>query len=107
MKHALMLIATVCIVCAPAVLTDNAWALVGSTTPSTGGACHVISGANKGKSGTYNADGDCEGAWGMSECKNSNGTDSGKCAVGKETATPGKPKVTIPAASGGATKASP
>ena len=48
-----------------------------------GGACHVVSGANKGKSGTYDADGDCAGSWGMSECKNQDGTDSGKCADGK------------------------
>ena len=49
---------------------------------TTGGACSVISGANKGKTGTFNADGDCEGSWGLSECKNQDGTDSGKCKAG-------------------------
>lgn len=52
----------------------------GTSTPT--GACTVISGANKGKKGTFNADGDCEGDWGLSECKNQDGTDSGKCKAG-------------------------
>ena len=51
--------------------------------PPVGGACSVVSGANSGKSGTYNADGDCAGSWGMSECKNQDGTDSGKCKSAK------------------------
>lgn len=50
---------------------------------TTGGACTVISGANKGKTGTFNSDGDCAGSWGMSECTNQDGTDSGKCKAGK------------------------
>jgi hypothetical protein len=49
------------------------------STGTLGGKCKVVSGANSGKSGTYNADGDCEGDWGVSECKNQDGTDSGKC----------------------------
>jgi len=50
---------------------------------AVGGACTVIAGANKGKSGTFNADGDCEGAWGISECTNQDGTSSGRCRAGK------------------------
>jgi hypothetical protein len=30
-----------------------------------GAACKVVGGANKGKKGTYDADGDCAGSWGM------------------------------------------
>lgn len=44
-----------------------------------GAGCKVISGANSGKTGTYNEYGDCAGSWGFSECKNQDGTDSGKC----------------------------
>lgn len=73
---------------------------------ATGGACHVISGANTGKSGTYNADGDCEGDWGVSECTNQDGTSSGKCADG--AAKTKAPIVTpIFGSSGGVIKRSP
>ncbi|HVH41667.1 MAG TPA: hypothetical protein VM925_04970 [Labilithrix sp.] len=53
----------------------------GSSTPT--GPCTVISGANKGKHGTFDEDGDCAGDWGMSECKNQDGSDSGKCKAGR------------------------
>lgn len=76
-------------------------AQVKQTGPTEGGACHVISGANKGKSGTYNADGDCEGSWGISECTNQDGTDSGRCAAGKAAVV----RPPIFGTSGGLTKA--
>jgi hypothetical protein len=41
-----------------------------------GAACKVVGGANKGKKGTYDADGDCAGSWGMTEC---GGANTGKC----------------------------
>ncbi|MBC7799571.1 MAG: hypothetical protein H7Z10_03030 [Gemmatimonadaceae bacterium] len=51
-----------------------------ATTP--GAACHVTGGPNKGKSGTYDADGHCAGSWGMTECKDEYGEDTGKCVAG-------------------------
>ncbi len=66
---------------AEAIGTATSAQRIGHTSPS--GACSVISGANSGKSGTYNADGDCAGSWGMSECTNQDGSDSGKCKAGK------------------------
>lgn len=43
-----------------------------------GGACHVIDGPNKGKTGTYDEDGSCcdEADWGCTDC------DTGKCEDG-------------------------
>ena len=75
--------AVIGVACGLAFSVGSAVAAQKETGGATGGACHVISGANKGKSGTYNADGDCSGDWGISECKNQDGTDSGKCADGK------------------------
>jgi len=39
-----------------------------STSLTTGDKCTVISGPNKGKTGTYGSDGWCEGNWGGTEC---------------------------------------
>ena len=63
-------------------LGEVASAQAKDTSPTPTGPCTVISGTNKGKKGTFNADGDCAGDWGMSECKNQDGTDSGKCQAG-------------------------
>lgn len=40
------------------------------------GACKVVGGANKGKRGTYDAEGACCGRWGCTEC---HGGNLGKC----------------------------
>ena len=64
------------------LLGEVASAQAKDTTSTPSGPCTVISGSNKGKKGTYNEDGDCAGDWGMSECKNQDGTDSGKCQAG-------------------------
>lgn len=57
-----------------------------------GGKCHVVSGPNQGKSGTYDSDGDCcsegSGGWGCTECK-TGGTDNGKCADGVKSVISG------------------
>ena len=47
----------------------------------TGGTCHVVSGPNSGKTGTYDDEGACcdEAKWGCTECSGSN---TGKCADG-------------------------
>lgn len=82
--------------CAGDLADDEATTPVGTATSAlantgssvTGDACTVISGANKDKTGTINADGDCAGPWGMSECKNQDGTDSGKCKIGKVVGRP-------------------
>lgn len=66
-------------------LGEVASAQAKDTTGTPTGPCTVISGANKGKKGTYNADGDCAGDWGISECTNQDGTDSGKCQAGHVT----------------------
>ena len=57
---------------------------------SSGGVCHVVDGANKGKTGTYDEDGDCcndvPGGWGCTSCGGSN---TGKCADGPAPKTKG------------------
>jgi hypothetical protein len=84
MRKSILSIAAASFIAASLAASAPAMAAPVKQTPSKeGGACHVISGANKGKTGTYDADGDCAGSWGMSECKNQDGTDSGKCADGK------------------------
>ena len=50
-----------------------------------GAACHVVSGANKGKSGTYDSDGDCAGDFGATVCTGTDGKSNGKCADGAKT----------------------
>jgi hypothetical protein len=51
---------------------------------TAGGACHVVSGPNAGKSGTYDSEGACcnEAVWGCTECGGSN---TGKCKDGAKT----------------------
>lgn len=47
---------------------------------SEGAKCQVTSGPNKGKKGVFTEGGSwCEGDWGGTECKNTNGTSNGKC----------------------------
>ncbi|MFW7381302.1 MAG: hypothetical protein ACOH5I_20980 [Oligoflexus sp.] len=50
------------------------------------GACKVVSGPNKGKTGTYDGEGWCTGDWGGTECQDSSGKDNGKCTDVKKTA---------------------
>jgi hypothetical protein len=51
----------------------------GDTGTSGGGACKVVSGPNKGKTGTYDGEGWCTGSWGGTECVGSDGKSNGKC----------------------------
>lgn len=53
-----------------------------SSSDNSGKKCTVTSGPNKGKSGTY-SDGWCEGRWGGTECKASNGASKCKSAAKK------------------------
>lgn len=53
-------------------------------TGKEGGACHVVSGDNKGKSGTYDNEGDCAGDFGATVCTK-DGKSNGKCADGTRT----------------------
>jgi hypothetical protein len=62
-----------------------------------GGACHVVSGPNAGKSGVYSGDGFCCGTggpsgegWGCTECTGSN---AGKCKDGAAKAGVIKPGI--------------
>jgi hypothetical protein len=48
-------------------------------TGTAGGACKVVSGPNKGKTGTYDSEGWCTGSWGGTECVGSDGKSNGKC----------------------------
>jgi hypothetical protein len=61
---------------------DTSAALNDTGGTTTGGACTVVDGVNKGKKGTFNADGDCEGDWGLTECTNQDGTTNHKCQAG-------------------------
>jgi hypothetical protein len=51
----------------------------GSGTGAAGGKCKVVSGPNKGKTGTYDSEGWCTGSWGGTECVGSDGKSNGKC----------------------------
>jgi hypothetical protein len=60
------------------------------TGGTVGGVCHVVAGDNKGKTGTYDSDGDCcneaAGGWGCTGC----GGTPNKCADGPaRTVKPG------------------
>lgn len=48
-------------------------------TGAAGGKCKVVSGPNKGKTGTYDGEGWCTGDWGGTECVGSDGKANGKC----------------------------
>ena len=75
------------VVIAVALLSTNGGATAAPKKQgfTEGGACHVVDGLNKGKTGTYDKDGDCckeppaPGAWGCTECGGSN---TGKCKDG-------------------------
>lgn len=49
-----------------------------------GGKCKVVSGPNKGRTGTYDGEGWCTGDWGGTECQDSSGRDNGKCKDAKK-----------------------
>jgi hypothetical protein len=51
----------------------------GGTGGTSGGKCKVVSGPNKGKTGTYDGEGWCTGDWGGTECVGSDGKSNGKC----------------------------
>lgn len=72
-------------------LEDSEDALMRGGFGVTGGACHVVDGPNKGKSGTYDDEGACcdEAVWGCTECTGSN---TGKCADGPAPRAP-RPRV--------------
>ncbi len=62
----------------------------GSESP-VGKACHVVSGGNKGQSGTYTNDVDglnCAGSWGSTNCCDQQGKDNGNCKAGARVVVP-------------------
>lgn len=51
-----------------------------SSESGSGGKCKVVKGSNKGKTGTFSDNGQwCEGDWGGTECKDSQGNSNGNC----------------------------
>ncbi|MGE0130402.1 MAG: hypothetical protein AB7U82_20185 [Blastocatellales bacterium] len=59
------------------------------------GKCKVLTGPNKGKTGTYTDNGQwCEGDWGGTECKGSDGKSNGKCGAAAKTQTAPAAKAT-------------
>lgn len=74
----LVMAAMLIIPTAPVLAEKKQGAKAGSST----GTCKVLSGPNKGKTGTYTEGGQwCEGSWGGTECKGSDGKSNGKCAA--------------------------
>lgn len=57
---------------------------VGGGSGTSGGKCKVVSGPNKGKTGTFDGEGWCTGSWGGTECVGSDGKSNGKCQAAKQ-----------------------